>query len=710
MYNYFRFNGTLINDFYIVTSISHTLRPKFDYDSLDIPSKDGIVFNGGKYAPLEYDIQILIEGDTQEEYKEKVQMLRDLFDVREPKAIQFTEDKFGYGLPTDAITLTEKNLTTSIATVHIVCFVPYFYSTDIKTSFGSRASSKWVNVENNGTQPVKPFMSVSVDADSQFVQIENANTGETILLGNYPQIELPNTVNEKEVVLYDDCTSSSKWTTSASSLDGNKDSNGTVSIASNGNGIILGSVGDGSSLWKGAQVRRNLSSSADEFEVIANIVCASTGTNGDPTKVALDVETITSGSRTEYYKTTADALNVRSGPSTSYKSIGVVNKGYGIYQGVIQSNGWIKFEYPKIGSGTYGYCSGKYIEKYYKDSTTTITKCNMVTNAELTPLKPSPSSSSKTIFAMSPGWVLRVIYSNQVSETVTVNGQQTTYKWVQLAEPVTSMTAGKVTGWVRFDQLIQADKAAINRPVTGETADDKTGAAALYGVDSTGSILFRLCMYDQNLYYEYSRPDCKIGNTIVLQESSNPPAPKADWESDGSGNIKVTNYLSGAYGDWNDGWNHFICTRKKDSSGNYVWNFTVQHIVGGVVKKTLKAGPLKSSKYPTNPLAGIILYLGTSGEIAKSSDLALTDVQVSAYNSDRGSTNVNVKYFKAGDIIDIDFENRNVYVNNVPANHLVDIGSVFFDIPPGLTSLRLTSDNSNATLGVALREKWIGAE
>lgn len=200
MYNYFRFNGTLINDHYIVTSISHTLRPKFDYDSLDIPSKDGVVFNGGKYAPLEYDIQILIEGDTQEEYKEKVQMLRDLFDVREPKAIQFSEDKFSYGLPTDTITLTEKNLTTSIATVHIVCFVPYFYSTDIKTSFGSRASSKWVNVENNGTQPVKPFMSVSVDADSQFVQIENANTGETILLGNYPQIELPNTVNEKEVV------------------------------------------------------------------------------------------------------------------------------------------------------------------------------------------------------------------------------------------------------------------------------------------------------------------------------------------------------------------------------------------------------------------------------------------------------------------------------------------------------------------------------
>ena len=51
-----------------------------------------------------------------------------------------------------------------------------------------------------------------------------------------------------------------------------------------------------------------------------------------------------------------------------------------------------------------------------------------------------------------------------------------------------------------------------------------------------------------------------------------------------------------------------------------------------------------------------------------------------------------------------------MYVNNVPANHLVDIGSVFFDIPPGLTSLRLTSDNNNATLGVALREKWIGAE
>ena len=39
MYNYFRFNGTLINDHYIVTSISHTLRPKFDYDSLDIPSR-----------------------------------------------------------------------------------------------------------------------------------------------------------------------------------------------------------------------------------------------------------------------------------------------------------------------------------------------------------------------------------------------------------------------------------------------------------------------------------------------------------------------------------------------------------------------------------------------------------------------------------------------------------------------------------------------
>lgn len=71
MVNYFMFNKSEINELYLVTNITRVLLPKKKIETLDIASRDGEVFNGSKYAPIEYDITILISGDDEADLKRK---------------------------------------------------------------------------------------------------------------------------------------------------------------------------------------------------------------------------------------------------------------------------------------------------------------------------------------------------------------------------------------------------------------------------------------------------------------------------------------------------------------------------------------------------------------------------------------------------------------------------------------------------------------
>ena len=49
MYNYFNFNGVQVNDLALVTKIDKPYIPETSISTLNIPSRDGEIFNGMKY-------------------------------------------------------------------------------------------------------------------------------------------------------------------------------------------------------------------------------------------------------------------------------------------------------------------------------------------------------------------------------------------------------------------------------------------------------------------------------------------------------------------------------------------------------------------------------------------------------------------------------------------------------------------------------------
>ena len=65
---------------------------------------------------------------------------------------------------------------------------------------------------------------------------------------------------------------------------------------------------------------------------------------------------------------------------------------------------------------------------------------------------------------------------------------------------------------------------------------------------------------------------------------------------------------------------------------------------------------------------------------------------------------------RKGDIIDIDFENRNVYVNHERRNDLVNISSRYFNIEKGINNIKIFSNDEQAVVGAAINEAWIGSE
>ena len=74
-------------------------------------------------------------------------------------------------------------------------------------------------------------------------------------------------------------------------------------------------------------------------------------------------------------------------------------------------------------------------------------------------------------------------------------------------------------------------------------------------------------------------------------------------------------------------------------------------------------------------------------------------------------TTVNNKIeFHEGDVIDIDFENRNVYLNQELRNDLVDIGSYFFDIEKGINPIKIFTNDTKIYSSGIIQQKWIGAE
>ena len=699
---YFMFNDNIISDIFLVTNIEKPLMPSKDVQTLDVLSRDGKIFNGSKYASIDIDVSVLVTGETEEDLRIKLADLRDLLNSKKPVKVAFKPDRYGFGMVSDKISMDQKSATDVLCKVPIICYVPYFYSTEDKM-FLNTADTKNMSIENRGGMPVRPFFTVGFSGNATFVQLYNTLTDERLLIGKYPNLEYT-TVDEGNDVLNDACTTTGNWTTSNLPIDDSRAAGGTLGVTKQTSGLCIGALGSSSTdaKWKGVEVRRNLPAAVDEFKLRAELTFTSTGVNGDPTVKPADIEHWTGGEKTTYYKVTSTKLNVRDTPSTSGRLIGTIKKGYEIRNGSVQGN-WLQYKDSKLNNGNFVFSSMKYLKAYTETSQVSHNVRNVVISSNAN-LRSSPTTDSTAVTSLKKGTIIR-IDTNKKYYSYDSSGKP--YTWYKLYKPYNGyngyVSAGNIEAWSDDSPMIKIDYEEAP-----ETADDKTGVLELYGMGPNNERLFKIALIDDNEYYEYTQPSITLGtNRVLYKDNTRVPAPKSYTENN-NGTIKNTQYLSGAVGTWNDFYGNVTIERKKDSKGNYIWKYTINKIVNGNVVNQ-KTGTLQLNGVATEKLSYIILYMGTHDKLEKSADMALNSLRIQGEVSNY-EDNVNRVEFRKGDVIDIDFENRNVYLNEVKRNDLVDISSRYFNIDKGINPIKIFSNDDNVVVGAAINEAWVGDE
>lgn len=717
MYNYFNFNGTQINDLAIVTSIEKPYIPEKSIDTINVSSRDGEIFDGAKYDPVSIPISLVIIGDTEEDYKTRVQCLHDILNTKQEVPIKFCENITIYGMLKGALKVKKKNSMSGYADIELICHTPYSYSDNVQ-AYNAEDGQQTVVVENNGELATLPYVSIGFGADAHFAQVQNNKTGEKILVGDYPQLQLSTTKSEQTLILHDPCTSVGTLIQSGANINSGRGTDGSFTISSGGESFILSELGNSSEKIKGACARITLSKNIDDFKVMVRMQCRSSGKNGDPNNIKSEQEkvneTVVTGDKSYYYEVTANGLNYRTGPGTNYTSKGIIPKGTKLTEVTIQ-NGWAKIKYK---TKTY-YVYAKYLKKKVKDNSKSTVQTFTVANMLLVPTKTltgasgvvytKPNLGSKVECTIPYGTTLRIIQRTYTYTYTDSNNSKQTVKFYRIYKPWKDKNGKNHYGYVNVDNL--KGYAGVDNSVDYSDdpayADHKTGIAEVYGFDINGTQIFRLYLGDINQYFEYNQAEVSVSKNSILKTSNTTPKEYTDKTVDANGKTVTNHYMSGQYGSWNDANAYFTLTRKKTGK-YYVYSAQVQKNDDGTFTQSVSANNKRSSEYSTEPLSYLAIYIGTMADkLENACGVGISDIKVYELNPESEEIS-NIKYFKAGDKVDLDFENGDCYLNNELRNDLVDIGSSYFTVDEGETTLQVVSDDTTASLGVLIREKWLG--
>lgn len=717
MYNYFNFNGSQINDLAIVTSIEKPYIPEKSIDTISVSSRDGEIFDGAKYDPISIPISLVVIGDNEEDYKTRVQCLHDLLSTKQEVPIKFCENITIYGMLKGSLKVKKKNSVSGYADIELICHTPYSYSDNVQ-AYNAEDNAQTVVVENNGELATLPYVSIGFGADAHFAQVQNNKTGEKILVGDYPQLQLSTTKSEQTLILHDPCTSVGTLIQSGANINAGRGTDGSFTISSGGESFILSELGNSSEKIKGACARIALSKNIDDFKVMVRMQCRSSGKNGDPNNFLSEQEkvkeTVVSGTKTKYYEVNANGLNYRTGPGTNYTSKGIIPKGTKLTEVTIQ-NGWAKIKYK---TKTY-YVYAKYLTQKIKDNSKSTVQEFTVANMWLTPSKTltgascvvytKPDLGSKVECTIPYGTVLRIIQRTYTYTYTDSNNSKQTVKFYRIYKPWKDKNGKNHYGYINVDNLKGAAGMDTSVDYTNDPAyaDHKTGIAEVYGFDVNGTQIFRLYLGDINPYFEYNQAEVSVSKKSILITSNDNPKEKTDQTVDADGKTVTNHYMSGQYGSWNDANAYFTLTRKKTGQ-YYIYSAQVQKNDDGTFTQSVSANNKRSSEYSTEPLSYLAIYIGTMADkLENACGVGISDIKVYELNPESEEIS-NIKYFKAGDKVDLDFENGDCYVNNELRNDLVDIGSSYFRVNEGETTLQVVSDDTSASLGVLIREKWLG--
>ena len=685
---YIKYNEIDLTDMVKVREVEMPSLPTIEHSSIDIFERDGGVYNGASYGTREIRLTFIIKPDDKNDYEDYVRDVKRAFYTKE-EARLFCGDEnlYMWCVPVDEMRIAELGEGCAEAEVNLVSYDPYWYSVDQQGM--NNDDKKSFTVDNESDANVYPIIQVGFTKDTTFFQIRNRSTNETILIGGIPEKE-KDTIKKNTRVLKDTMETTSGWSNTSAPIDAGRSTGGTLSVTSDGKGLMCGNFGSASdgAVWHGACYKKSINTPVKDFKVRIRMRHNSTGVNGDPSHpYQNDTDSPISGSKKTYYKVTArSGLRLRKSASTS--STKLLTIPYGTKLTGTVSKGWLKTTY----NGKTGYCYAQYLKKVTSDNTVTTKQRNYVT-MKSTAIRASASKKATNKKTIPAGKCIRCYYDTKYPTTGKDNVKGKFYKLAKAYDGT--------TGYVWIDNLVQADEYEVDYDPDIETADDKLGVVELYGFSTNNVQLFKLSMVDDNEFYEFTYPLIRKNGEDFLKDKTVAPEPKKVTTYNGD-TKKVKSILSGKYGSWNEFYGELYIERIKNK-----WYAYVSKIKEGEVVKTIKSKTVTDKANQDEELNYIVIYFGTTGNAEKASGMAITDINVYTATKIEDNKEYNFQEFEAGDMLTIDNSIPAVYLNDEERNDLIDVGSAFFSLEPGENYIKIASDDDVPNVDIMWNDKYL---
>lgn len=677
--------GIQLENYINIWKINRDILPTRKNYTKDIPSLNGEVYMGYKYAPRPIGLECSVNASSREEYIDILKQLAFIFDVKTPKKLILSDDKTRYCYAVlDGGVSEEKIKYGAKFELKFICYDPYLYSIENDTFSGVKARiGKSIPVSNGGSTDTYPKISVSFNNTAHFLQCTD-DLGRTVLIGQPPNVD--NAQGKfNPIVLKDNCELLTDWNPTGNILDDGRLVEGDLRINAGGYGITCGNFGSSDAGWHGGARRRNLNAKVESFEVKVKMEYNSLGDlrgAGGGT-----IPPVTSGGVSVKYQCTAEvSLWVRTGRGTSNDKLGYLKHGDIVDVTDIQQN-WGKITF----KNQTGYISMSYMREY---------KPSAESGGGVYIINATPSLRIRS----GRGTNHKQIGSIPNKETVTVYEVQSGWG---------KTTYNGHTGYIAMQYAIKQSGTSMGLMTTGAeetpSAEERMGRMEVYGYDSNGTKLWKMSMVDNSEYYEYTQPEIEIGSTLVLDDNKACPAPKTVTEQDEKDKNKtVTKQTdSGAFGDWNNfvGW--FTIRRRRNEKGQLQWWCKIDKIDdSGKVIRSIQTNTLINDSYPKGELSNIVIWIG---QYKKSIAVDVMNVN-EVYVTDIGEPpkpKENKPLFKKGDELIIDFASQDVNTWLGSEMQNLDIGSEFFEVPVGASTIYINSDDKELDVVASLQKRWL---
>lgn len=359
------FAGVVLNNYCnVISKVVREVIPERENFSKQIPTMNGSYYTGYRYSERKISLEVNFNDKTEEKLNKKITEFANILDVSSPKKLLINDepDIYYLAVPNGSFEIEKPSKLTATINIEFVCHNPLKLSKKWKSFVPLNKGI--ITFENEGTVKTEMIVDVDFNKDACFFQATNP-TGETVLIGK-PKDETKSTVSITDIMLEENCESSSKFSALAQSLlDNNRIAEGQFGVGLNGEAMICTNYGNTpENQWGGAAFKRSIGQNVEEFEVVIDFVFSSEGKNyamPQPTPVPPNATTPDGTSLGTWKVVNCGGLYINETPDTS-KPLYAMAPDTLIYP--TEKNGiWLKHTHSNPWNTFTGWSSSKYLQK-----------------------------------------------------------------------------------------------------------------------------------------------------------------------------------------------------------------------------------------------------------------------------------------------------------------------------------------------------------